>query len=83
MIKRLTTSKSLLITSNQQLDRLNVDPAYSNEYFKAQWNRQRELQLRVMVTDNSHNLSDKLKKLGELEERYREAELSCSGPNYE
>lgn len=74
--KRLSTSCLLYSESNQKLDNLKSDPAYSDEHFETQWNRQRASQLQVMVHDNLHSLEAKVDKLVGLEESHREAELS-------
>lgn len=42
-----------------------------------QWNRQRESQLRVMVTENIHILEERVIQLVRLEERHQESELSA------
>jgi hypothetical protein len=47
---------------------------YSDEYLSQQWNRQRECQLQVLVKETSNILSEKLKRLVTLEEKYQEAE---------
>lgn len=77
MLKRFSTSLTLYNTSNLRLNELyNLNHRYSAHYFITQWNRQRESQLRVMVTENSEQLNEKLSKLVELEERHQEAECA-------
>lgn len=76
LLKRLSTSRQLYSESDQKLNHLKTNPAYSDQYFETQWNRQRESQLQVMVHDNLQILEEKVNKLTSLEESHHESELS-------
>ncbi|KAH9807212.1 hypothetical protein DFH28DRAFT_1101289 [Melampsora americana] len=75
LLMRLSSSQKVNHHSVQKLNALqHQNPMYTQEYLKAQWNRQRECQLRAMVVENSQVLNKMLNRLMELEEQHREAE---------
>ncbi|KAH9815179.1 hypothetical protein DFH28DRAFT_1082488 [Melampsora americana] len=75
LLTRFVSSKKI---NNQSVQKLNTlqqkNRMYTLEYFKGQWNRQRDCQLRAMVTEDSQMLNQTINRLIELEEQHREAE---------
>ncbi|KAH9817981.1 hypothetical protein DFH28DRAFT_1081037 [Melampsora americana] len=75
LLMRLSSSQKANTESVQKLNALRRrNPMYTQDYFKAQWNRQRECQLRTMVDETSQLLNERMNRLIELEEQHREAE---------
>ncbi|EGG00217.1 uncharacterized protein MELLADRAFT_67985 [Melampsora larici-populina 98AG31] len=75
MVRRMNDMKKLLMESRNKLTRLLQDPNYTIKYIQAQWNRQRECQLKVIGTDSIKALTDKLAHLVDLEETLHQSQL--------
>ncbi|KAH9809123.1 hypothetical protein DFH28DRAFT_934631 [Melampsora americana] len=76
LAKRLISSAKLYGESKKKLNALRTKNArYSEEYLKSQWNRQRDLQLRAIVQENSQVLATRIPSLVDLEDKQRDAEL--------
>ncbi|KAH9807906.1 hypothetical protein DFH28DRAFT_912355 [Melampsora americana] len=73
ILKREKTAQKQYVESKVKLDQLKREPRYTEDYIIAQWNQQRECQLRTMRDENSTVLSQKLAKLVKLEETLRNA----------
>ncbi|EGG06741.1 uncharacterized protein MELLADRAFT_106450 [Melampsora larici-populina 98AG31] len=74
-LMRMKDMKKLLRESRTKLNHLLQDPSYTIDYIKAQWNRQRECQLKVIGTDSIKALTDKLAHLVDLEETLHQSQL--------
>ncbi|KAH9817295.1 hypothetical protein DFH28DRAFT_889923 [Melampsora americana] len=75
MNKRFSTSTKLLQESARKLLALRRNnETYTEAYLEAQWNQQRECQLRAIVDESPNVLAKKLTRLAELEERHAETE---------
>ncbi|EGF98999.1 uncharacterized protein MELLADRAFT_113026 [Melampsora larici-populina 98AG31] len=75
MIRRMKEMKKLFLDSQTRLNELCMDPTYTIDYFKAQWDRQRECQLQVIDNKSIQALTERLAHLVELEEQLKESHL--------